>query len=204
MNLDEFKTSWKVLDEKIAASQKITENMALSMIRDKSKSTISTIQNQLKNVAIYFCGLFILFIAILVGNPFDYTNWYEYMPAIAYSFLLVVALKMVIQEIFSIEKITLSKSNLRESLQQIIDLHQSYKVVMKKVWKISMVIGFLLGISLMVRNFGNYGFIKSAILVVGNALLVSLLYASAKMIFRQIPDKNLDELRSTLQELGAD
>jgi len=204
MNLEELKTSWKVLDERISASQKISEDLAVSILRNRSKSTVSKIQNQLKKLFLFFVGLFILFACILTGNPFDYSHWYEFIPATTYILLLVAGLKIIIQEIFSINKITLNKANLRESLQAIIDLHYAYKAVMDKIWKISLLIGFSMAISLMVRNFEKYGFLKSGFLILGNALIVMIVYRLTKTIFKQVPDKNLDELTMDLQELNAE
>lgn len=202
MNLDDLKTSWKSIDEKATATQKLSEQMVLSMIKENSKSTVSRIQNKLKKVAFYFAGLFVLFIAILAGNPFDYSNLYEYVPAVAYAFLIVAVLEIVIREIIAIGKIRLTKSNLHESLEKIIQLHETYQSVMETVWKISMIIGFLLGTSLLVRNFETYGWTKSILVIAANAITVIVLYLIAKIVFKQLPDTNLDELKMNLNELS--
>jgi hypothetical protein len=201
MNLDELKAGWKSLDEKVATINQLSEQMALSMMKEHSRSTISKIQDKLKKMAFYFGGLLILFVAILAGNPFDYNNWYEYVPAIAYTMLVVVGLEIIVRKIISISKVHLTKSNLRESLQRIIQLHETYQSVMDKVWKISMMIGFLLGVSLMVRNFESYGWTKSVLAVVANAIFVGTTYLIARMIFKQLPDSNLAELKTILAEL---
>lgn len=201
MNLDELKAGWKSLDEKVAATHQLSEQMALSMMKEHSKSTVSKIQDKLKKMAFYFGGLLTLFIAILAGNPFDYNNWYEYVPAIAYAMLVIAGLEIIVREIISISKVSLTKSNLRESLQKIIQLHETYQSVMDTVWKISMVIGFLLGVSLMVRNFETYGWTKSVLIVTANAIFVGVMYLIARMIFKQLPDSNLAELKINLAEL---
>jgi len=201
MDLEELKLNWKSLDEKIMVSQKLNEKMIRSMLKDQSKSTVYKIRNRLRRLALFFAFIFILFIAILAGNPFDYTHWYEYFPAVSYTLLLVAGLEIVVREFFSVSKITLEQNNLRESLSRIIVLHASYKTVMERIWKISLVIGFLLGISLMVRNFEKYGLAKSLLFIVGNAVTVILAYLLAKKIFKKIPDRNLEELKTTLAEL---
>ncbi|WP_254411150.1 hypothetical protein [Dyadobacter diqingensis] len=201
MNLDELKAGWKSLDEKVAATHQLSEQMALSMMKEHSKSTVSKIQDKLKKLAFYFAGLLTLFIAIVAGNPFDYHNWYEYVPAIAYAMLVVAGLEIIVREIISISKVRLTKSNLRESLQRIIQLHETYQSVMDTVWKISMVIGFLLGVSLMVRNFETYGWTKSVLIVIANAIFVGAIYLIARIIFKELPDSNLAELKTNLAEL---
>ena len=201
MNLEELKSNWKKLDEKMDRSQQLNEKVILSMLKDQSKSTVSKIQNQLKTIAIYFSCLFILLVAILAGNPFDYENWYEYIPSFTYTLLLIKSLEIVIREISAVNKITLSRDNLRESLGKIIILHENYKAVMDRVWKMSMIIGFLMGISLMIRNFENYGPTKSLLLIIGNAATVMLIFFLARNTFKRIPDRNLEELKMNLAEL---
>lgn len=201
MNLDELKASWKSLDEKVAATHQLSEKMALSMMKEQSKSTVSKIQAKLKKLAFYFTGLLTLFIAILAGNPFDYANWYEYVPAAAYTFLVIAGLEIIIREMIAIQKVRLTKSNLRESLQKIIQFHEAYQSVMDTVWKISMFIGFLLGISLLVRNFETYGWTKSVLVVAANGIFVGVMYLIAKKVFKQLPDTNLAELKINLAEL---
>jgi len=157
MDLDELKMNWKMLDNKFSATQKLTEQMVFSMIKEQSKSTISKIQNKLKRTSFFFIGLLILFSTILAGNPFDYVSFYEFIPAVLYTFLAFLVLKTIFQEIIAIQKITISQNNLRESLRKIIALQERFKIVMDIIWKISVGIGFLFGLSLMIRNFERYG-----------------------------------------------
>ncbi|GLU51667.1 hypothetical protein [Dyadobacter frigoris] len=203
MNLDELKMNWKTLDEKFSATQKLTEQMVFSMMKEQSKSTITKIQNRLKRTSYFFIGLLILFAAILAGNPFDYFHVYEFIPTILYISLVFAALKIIFQEIHNIQKITLTKSNLRESLQKIIALQERFKIVMDNVWKISMSIGFLFGLSLMVRNFEKYGLFKSGLLVAGFAFVVLSMFILAKSIFKKLPDANTEELKVNLAELDS-
>lgn len=203
MNLDELKMNWKTLDDKFSATHKLTEQVVLSMTKEQSKGTVSKIQNKLKRTSFFFTGLLILFAAILAGNPFDYVSVYEFIPAILYTFLVFAVLKIIFQEIINIQKITLSKSNLRESLQEIIALQERFKIMMHTVWKISIGIGFLFGISLMVRNFEKYGLFKSALLVSGFALFVLAIFILANSVFKKLPDVNTEELKMNLAELDS-
>lgn len=203
MDLDELKMNWKMLDNKFSATQKLTEQMVFSMIKEQSKSTVTKIKNKLIRASFFFAGLLLLFVAILSGNPFDYVHWFEFTPAVLYTFLVFVALKIIFQEISNIQKITLTKSNLRESLQDIIALQERFKIVMDNVWKISIVIGFLFGISLMVRNFEQYELFKSALMVAGFAAIVFAMFVMAKSIFKKLPDENQEELKMNLAELDS-
>ena len=201
MNLDNLKTSWNALEEKIQTSTALSEKAILSMIRHESHSTISRSQRKLRNLALFFSGLLLLFIAIVSGNPFDYVRWFEFVPAILYAIVIVIALKIIISENLEISRITLTKSNLRESLHKVIYIQERCQTAMSRVWKVSMVAGFLLGISLLVRHFEAYGLTKSILIIAANALTVVVMYILAKNVFKQLPDVNLSELKMYLKEL---
>lgn len=203
MNLDELKLNWKTLDDKLSSTQKLTEQMVFSIVRQQSKSTVTKIENKLKRTSFFFVGILILFSAILAGNPLDYVSIYEFIPVILYTFLVFAALGIIFKELISIQKITLTQSNLRESLQQIITLQERFKIVMDTVWKISVGIGFLFGISLMVRTFEKYGLFKSALMVSCFTLFVLAMFTFAKSIFRKLPDPNTEELKLKLAELDS-
>ena len=203
MNLDELKMNWKTLDEKFSETQKLTEQMVFSMMKEQSKSTVTKIKNKLIRTSFFFGGLLMLFAAILSGNPFDYGHWFEFIPAVLYTFLVFAALKIILQEIITIQKITLTKSNLRESLQEIIALHERFEIVMDTIWKVSICIGFLFGISLMVRNFENYGLLKSSLLIAGFAAIVLAMFTLAQSIFKKLPDGITAELKMNLAELDS-
>jgi 4-amino-4-deoxy-L-arabinose transferase-like glycosyltransferase len=203
MNLDELKMNWKTLDDRFSATQKLTEQMFFAIIKEQSKGTVTKIQNKLKRTSFFFSGLFLLFVLIISGNPFDYTHWYEFIPAVLYTFLVLAVLKIIFQEIIVIRKITLARSNLRESLQAIITLQERFNIVMDTIWKISISIGFLFGISLMIHNFKKYGLFKSTFLVAGFAFVVLVMFFLAKSFFKNLPDTNNEELKMNLAELDS-
>ncbi|MCE6991906.1 hypothetical protein [Dyadobacter sp. CY323] len=201
MNLDNLKTSWNALEEKIQASTALSEQVVLTMIRNQSQSTISRSQRKFKNLAFFFSGLLLLFVAIVSGNPFDYVRWYEFVPAVLYAIVIGIALKIIISENLEISRITLTKSNLRESLHKVIFIQERCQVAMLRIWKVSMVAGFLLGISLLVRHFEAYGLMKSVLIIAANALTIITMYLLAKNFFKQLPDVNLTNLKMYLKEL---
>ena len=201
MNLDELKTAWNRLDENVLASQKFSEQMVLSMMKDRSKSTLANMQRELRRVAVFFSALLVLFAAIILGNPFDYTRWLEYVPVVLYSLLVVTALIIIFNEYCEFRAVSLTKSNLRESLRLVIQSYEGYQSTMENVWKLSLVAGFLFGVSLTARNFEAYGWTKSLLVVGGQAITVLLLYGVARWVFTRLPGTHALELRAHLQEL---
>ncbi|CAG5068095.1 hypothetical protein DYBT9623_00823 [Dyadobacter sp. CECT 9623] len=201
MNLDDLKTSWNTIDAKLQTTQLLSEQVVLSMIRNQSNSTVSRATRKLRNTTLFFSGLLVLFLAILSGNPFDYTHWFEYIPTVLYALLIIAGLQIVISANKEIGGVPLVKSNLRESLQTVILIQQRYQVTMNKVWKISLAAGFLIGISLLVRNFEGYGLTKSLLVIAANALTVLVMFGIARYIFSQFPDRTISDLQMHLTEL---
>ena len=201
MNLDELKISWKVLDERLLASHKLNEQLIITILKQRSKDTLTTIKRGLIRIAAFFIGLLFLFGAILLGNPFDYESWPEYMPAVLYTGLVVRVLLLVIHQYQQIRGITLTSGNLRESLLMSIEIHEKYRHMMNTLWRLSLVIGFLFALSLSGRHFEQYGLTKSLLVIGGQALTTWLLYRIAKWVILSRPDPVVTELNSQLTEL---
>ena len=201
MNLDELKASWKALDTKLVATHALSEQMAHALISDRSRGTVSGITHDLKQAALFSTGLLGVFGIIMVTNPFDYTSWAEFIPVLLYSLLVLVALALIVREYREVRQTTLTKSNLRESLEQIIGLHNHYLTTINRVWQLSLVIGFLFGLSLFVRHFADYGLTKFMLLAGGQALTIAILYGLAKWLMNQSPNLHIAQLKAHLREL---
>ena len=201
MNLDELKASWKALDTKLVATHALSEQMARALISDRSRGTVAGIEGQLKQVAVFFAVLLGLLGVILTTNPFDYTSWAEFIPVLLYSLLVLVALALIVREYREVRQTTLTKSNLSESLSQIIRLHEQYLKTMDRVWQLSLVIGFLFGLSLFARHFADYGLTKFMLLAGGQALTIAILYRLARWRMNQSPNLHIAQLKAYLREL---
>lgn len=201
MTLDDLKTDWQSLDEKVRATQRISNQVVLSLMRDRSKSTLANMQRQLEHIALFFTALLLLFTAILLGNPFDYTHWFDYVPAVLYALLVANALRIVWQEYVAIRHVALTNNNLRESLQTVIRLHERHLLTMNKVWKFSLLAGFLLSLSLVSRNFGEYSWLKLVGVITGQLVTLLAMYTVARWLFGQLPDAHLTALRAYYSEL---
>jgi len=201
MNLDDLKVDWKALDTRLAATHKLTEKMAYRLINDRSQGTVAGITHELKRVGIFFIILLSVFGLVLTTNPFDYTKWAEYIPGALYSLLVLAALMLIGQEYRTVRQTTLTQSNLRESLGQIIRLHEQYLKTMNRVWQLSLLIGYLFGLSLFARHFADYGLTKFVLLAGGQALTVVVLYYLATWFKSQSPDAHIKQLKAHLREL---
>ncbi len=91
MNLESLKAEWSILDQKIEASQKINDRLIESIIKEKSLSRVASIKNQYHGFFVLLLVEFILMIAIVVGNPFDFEYKIQFLPYILLGAGMIVA-----------------------------------------------------------------------------------------------------------------
>jgi hypothetical protein len=80
MQIEELKTAWKNYEQKITVSNRLNEQLILSMLKERSRSRIARIRQ--KNL--FYLGwmilVLILLAAIFAGNPFDFKYEVQYIP----------------------------------------------------------------------------------------------------------------------------
>jgi hypothetical protein len=201
MVLDELKTYWQELDKKVENSLNINEQLMLTVRADQSRSTLAALQTKVARTGLFFAVLIAVFTAILLGNPFDYTRPVHYLPAVLYLLLLGAGFTMAGKEYLFLRRLNLTKSNLRESLFIVISSHKRYQELMDNLWKLSLVAGFMLGISLLAPRFATYSWMKIGLVIVAHAVTILLLYTGAKWLLKSLPDPELLRLETILAEL---
>ncbi|MES2733944.1 MAG: hypothetical protein V4714_19510 [Bacteroidota bacterium] len=201
MNLDELKLTWQAYDEKIRTTQQLGEKLVLTLIKDKSKGTLSKLARELRWVMLLFTGLILFLVAAIVGNAFDFTGWLSYLPMGMYLLLSTYALIILLKEYRNIQSVNLTKENLRECLQLLIRSHEHYFVAMGKIWQLCMIAGVLFGISLILRKVDDYGITKTLLFIGVQVITVLLIYAVAKWGFNISHDPHTAALKENLREL---
>lgn len=201
MDLDQLKSTWKTLDDKLAATYRLNEQMARALLNDRSRGAIASIRQDLRWAALFFAALFSLFCVILLTNPFDYTTWVAFVPGILYSLLVAVVLLLIAVDYNQMQTNELVAGSLRESLTRAVYQHERYLKLMGRIWQISLLLGLLLGVSLSARNFNAYSVTKSVLLVGGQVLTGALLYWVAKRVLGRSPNQHLSRLKAHLREL---
>ncbi|WP_234733653.1 hypothetical protein [Tellurirhabdus bombi] len=201
MELDELKASWRVYDEKISRQQQLNEQMFLSMIKDRSKSNLAKMGQKIRLAGTIMVGTILFFTAAILGNPFDFTNWYSYVPMVLYLVLGLFALVIIVKEHRQLNQVNLSRENLRDSLAKVIQSHEQTQRILGKVWLLFMVAGFLLGVALVSRNFDAYGMAKTVTFLGLQVGIILVLYGLAKWVFRAFEDPQAEALKESLKEL---
>ncbi|MFC5411854.1 hypothetical protein ACFPMF_21200 [Larkinella bovis] len=203
MTLEELKSTWKTLDDKLSANRRLSEEIVFQLIKDRSKSTLAKMERRLLFAGFIMTGLVLFFGAAMIGNAFDYTSWYFHLPSVLYISLALVALTVVARTYRTLHRVNLSQQTLYDSLKTVLQAHEKAQAALARVWLLCMLAGFLFGVSMVARKFEAYGMAKTSGLLVGQAVLILLLYAAARWIFTLFEDRLGQELRENLQELDS-
>ena len=128
MNLTELKAAWHEYDDKLKAVNTISDKIILSMIRERSSSRLSTIENVYRFTFVSNTIWILLILASIASNPFDFTHPVQYIPMTVVGISLVIFLGISLRSYRDLKKVDIRNSPLAESLKQII-------VIFEKPWK---------------------------------------------------------------------
>ncbi|MGA0560609.1 hypothetical protein ACO2Q8_28345 [Larkinella sp. VNQ87] len=201
MNLDELKATWQAYDEKIRSSQRLSEQMIRLMIKDRSKGTLANMARSLQRAGIIMTAVLLFFTAAILGNAFDYTSWYMYIPSVLYIGLATVALAVVVRTRRALSRVTLNQQNLYDSLTTVLHWHERAQATLSRVWMLCMLAGFLFGVSMVARKFETYGPTKVALFLGMQLTLILLIYGAARWLLNVFEDTHGKALREDLHEL---
>ena len=128
MNLEEIKTEWVQYNQKLATSQRLNEQLILSMLRERSKSRVSKIRRD-NGIYVLLMMISLLFIvAIFVGNPFDFKYKLQYVP---YGILAAGVLLAIVSLVKSMQGFSININNVSLDLflKKTIDEYEKNKKI---------------------------------------------------------------------------
>lgn len=131
MNLDELKTAWKVYDRRLQATEEISQKVVISMIKTRSVSRLARLQQRYMGMIALFLFYLCCFIACLIGNPFDYVRPVEYVPLVLLNLCCVLLVVLLFRARLRLKKAELEGMNLQEALEQVIQIHVSYRQLLR-------------------------------------------------------------------------
>lgn len=126
MNIEELKSEWRQYSLKLEASQRLNEQVIISMLRERSRSRVSMIRT--KNgiyMALMLLNLVVL-AGIFAGNPFDFKYTGQYVPYIALAIGVFLAIITLIRNIrnFSVD---INNANLHNFLKTTLSAYEKNK-----------------------------------------------------------------------------
>lgn len=206
--LDELKTAWKVYDKKIERSRLLTDRLIVSMIREKSQSRLSKVR---RNYLLGFCYMlfwFALGLAVIIGNPFDFTRTTEYLPVAVYSICVLILGMVMLKTNFLLRNVEIRDSNLREALLSIAEILQKYNKPgrwLGLTLKILLSTAVLFPLSFLQRKIESDGLASGIIdtitaMSISAALIIIAFKAGA---FKEKNTSKFNEYHQELEELKA-
>ena len=125
MNIDELKMAWQDYDLKLQSTRSISETIITSMIRERSHSRLEKVISMQVYGLIYLIALVLLGIAILTGNPFDYTQFIEFVPIGIYSVSMIFICFGMLRSLNRLKKVDLNNGDVDSSLKKIIEIYET-------------------------------------------------------------------------------
>lgn len=202
MDLDEFKLTWQAYEHKLDQTQQLGQKLLGVIQRERSKNTIDKMIRELQRVYVILFGIVLIFSAIVVGNPFDYTQPIHFIPSIGYILLAVVGLIVSTRHMNELRKTTLSSQSLIQSLTELIRLREQHTRLLSRVWIGGMLAGAMIMLPAIARRYAESGWIATLLITLFPIGLTFLSAWLAKTI-GLFTDRYLSELQEQLKELDG-
>lgn len=209
MNLDELKPLWQHYDKKIKDTATIDKRIISSMIRERSGQRLERFRREHHFFLVLMAVWIIVFIAVIAGNPFDFTYAVQYIPT---ALMLGWATFMLVKLLtgYKMFRTDFNHPDLEQSLRNLIKLYKQYNRFTPWIVLIMMTGGLLFSFSFLpakIETRGIWMAIGESLL--GVVIAFVIYFAAYKMgAFKdryelkfQRDLQELEELRSMADEL---
>jgi ABC-type uncharacterized transport system permease subunit len=198
MELEELKKDWKVFEAKIEKSIEINDRLIESMIRERSVSRISKMKNQYMALFIIMSIEAIFLVAILLGNPFDFKEKWQFLPYLG----LIIGVVMAIISILKLYKkldFDFGAVNTSIFLIKILEYYKKNKVYEKWFGILILLNGFLLPLSFLPKKIERYG-LQRGLLDTGIMMAFTFLIYIIAIRMGAFRNRHEEKMKSDLQE----
>ena len=127
MELDELKATWKQLDIKLQNTQLISDKIIVSMIRERSSSRLAKVKRRYLFLLLYLAIWLSVGVAVLAGNPFDYSMQLEFAPIFVYCACLSVLTLFLIKINIDLQNVEVNQDSISISIKKIISIIEKYE-----------------------------------------------------------------------------
>ncbi|AXY75282.1 hypothetical protein D3H65_15390 [Paraflavitalea soli] len=206
-NFEELQMAWKALDAKWVAQKTLSEQLVLSMISERSGSTLTAMSRKNLALAALFLFYTFFFAACIAGNAFDYEQPVFYIPLFIQGITCFTFAVLLWKVYRNISNVQLSRDNLATSLRKVIHVNDQHLVMSRKVWWCYFIAGITFPFTFLPRVIEHRGLAEGLSLTVIPVVIIAALVLLAKklQLFRDSKNdllkKNLQELESYLVEL---
>ncbi|WP_461077886.1 hypothetical protein [Spirosoma flavus] len=200
LNLDEFKANWKNYEQKLDANQRSTQHILAIVQRNRSRSTLDKMIQEIRLPGAILFVLTWFFIAVIVGNAFDYTEVVHYVPAGCYVLIAATGFYFLMKHLATLRRTTLPTHDLRQAIITLIALRIRHTTLMRWVWILAMLAGSMIMLPTIVRRFASNGWLYTG-LIVGIPIAITALSIGLASLAGMFKDPYLDELLAQVDEL---
>ncbi|MEJ6982015.1 hypothetical protein WG906_16215 [Pedobacter sp. P351] len=206
MNIDEIKTAWKAYGTRLQLTHELSDKLIISMIKEKSHSRLTKVKRH------YLIGLFYMLtllgfgVAVLIGNPFDYTYTLEYLPIALYCICLSILIVVMINTNYKLQRVEINHNNLETSLNRIAGIFEKYQKPGRFLGiTLKLILGstILFPLSFLPRKIDRLGlwggFAETLIPII---IAATMIYIAFKLgAFKERNGKKFEEYNQELKEL---
>ncbi len=126
MNIEQLRSEWKQYSQKLELTQRLNEQLILSMLKERSRSRIAKVRRQNTVYLVLMSITFIFIVAIFAGNPFDFKYKLQYIPYGILMMGVIIAIGSLIGNLNS-TNIDLNKTDLAHFLGKMITGFEKFK-----------------------------------------------------------------------------
>lgn len=198
MELEELKNDWKIFEAKIEKSKEINERLIESIIRERSAGRITKMKNQYKALFFTMAIEAIFLVAVLLGNPFDFGQKWQFVPY----FLLLVG---VLLALFNIVKFynqisfDFGENNISVFLKRLIGYYDKNKVYEKWFGTMLLSTGLLVPFSFLPKKIVRNG-LQKALLETGIMIAITLIIYIVAFKMGAFRNRHEEKIKLDLQE----
>ena len=201
MNIDELKIAWKEYNTKLQSTQLLNERMITSMIGERSRSRISRAQRSYIGALIYMFVVLAFCVGVFFGNPFDFTNWYQYVFVGCFVVCILIFIISLMTILAELGRIDIAQENLDASLKKIISVYERPRKLAYRTGLVVLIAAVLFPLSFLPKSIQSHGVFMGIVLQVVPILLsILLIYGASKL--GAFKDRFGEKFKEDLRELN--
>lgn len=198
MTLEEIKTEWIQYNKKLETSQRLNEQLILTMLKERSKSRISKIRRENSIYLVVMVSSLLFIIALFAGNPFDFKYKLQYVP---YGILSIGVVLSIVALVKSLQSFSININNmpLDSFLKKIINAYEKNKKIERWFGILIISAGTLANFSFLPNKLEHKGLLQ-ALSETGISILITLGIYFIALKAGAFKNRNREEFENDLKE----
>lgn len=198
MELEALKRSWESLDKKIRNAASFNEKLVEHIISSRVMTTVDKIKG-LNNFFYTVLSIeVVVLIAILIGNPFDFSYRIQFLPYLLLLFGVIIAFANLLQISRAIRQLS-PASKIDQYLKSIVSVYDRNKRFERWLGVSFLSIGLLVPFSFLPQKLDRMS-LSGALLDIGIMISITLIIYIAAFKFGAFKNRHKEKLEKDLTE----